>query len=92
MKKAITIICVIGSLLLILDSMDAANSLLLFLFAGVIPGTNILISPIEMMAATATAITVVILRLTVWPIIRTSLFTEPVKTSVRAKRTTHRAV
>jgi hypothetical protein len=89
MKKAITIICTVGALLLILDSMNAANSLLLFLFAGVIPGTNFLVSPIDMMAATATAMTVVILRLTVWPIIRSSLDSEPIK--ARSKRTARRA-
>jgi hypothetical protein len=91
MKKAVIIISLIGAALLILDSMNAANSLLLFLFAGVIPGTNVLISPVDMMAATATAIVVVILRITVWPTIRLSLFSAPAKT-VRTKRTTHRTV
>ncbi|MDB5167248.1 MAG: hypothetical protein JWN26_393 [Candidatus Saccharibacteria bacterium] len=90
MKKSIIIICTVGALMLILDSMNAADSLLLFLFAGIIPGTNLLIAPVDMMAATATAITIIILRLALWPRIRASLFTAP--TSVPVKRTHRRAV
>jgi hypothetical protein len=87
MKKSIIIICFVGALLIILDSLNAANSLVLFLFVGVVPGTNLLISPVDMMAATATAITIIILRITVWSRIRTFLFAP----SVHAKRTTKRA-
>ncbi len=88
MKKAIIIMCLVGSVLLILDSLNAADSLLFFLFAGIIPGTDVRVSPIDMMAATATAITIVILRLALWPRIRSSFFLEPV---VPAKRTRRRA-
>ena len=90
MKKAIIIICTVGALLLILDSMNAANALLLFLFAGIIPGTDLLVSPIDMMAATATAITVVILRVALWPHIRSSLLVTA-KTTPHAKRVTRKA-
>lgn len=67
MKKSIVFICLIGSLMIFLDTINFGHNLLLLLFAGVIPGTNTVISPIDMMAATATAITVIILRVTLWP-------------------------
>ncbi len=67
MKKKISIIGIIGSLLLILDSMGASHWVLLFVLAGVIPGTDVRISAIDMMAANATAIVIIILRVTAWP-------------------------
>lgn len=85
MRKSIIIVSLAGALLIILDSLDATNSLMLFLLAGVVPGTNLLISPVDMMAATATAITIVILRITVWSRFKTFLFA-PAPT-VRTKRT-----
>lgn len=88
MKKAVIIISLVGAALLILDSINATNSLLLFLFAGIVPGTNLLVSPVDMMAATATAVTIVILRVALWPFIRASLFAAPVKPT--RKRTNRR--
>lgn len=44
MKKLITIILTALSILMILDSMQAGQALMMFLLAGVIPGTNIVIS------------------------------------------------
>lgn len=67
MKKKIIYVSIFGSLLIILDSVNASHWLVLLLMAGVIPGTDILISPIDMMAAIATTITVIILRITLWP-------------------------
>lgn len=67
MKKFAIFICLVGSLLIFLDSVNFGHVLLLLLFAGVIPGTNTVVSPIDMMAAAATAITVIVLRITVWP-------------------------
>ena len=85
MKKTIIAICLIGSLLILLDTIDFEHSLVLLLFAGVIPGTDIVISPINMMAATATAMTVVILRLTAWPQIK-AVFADQPKTKPTARR------
>ncbi len=85
MKKTIIAICLIGSLLILLDTIDFEHSLVLLLFAGVVPGTNIVISPINMMAATATAMTVVILRLTAWPHIKAA-FTDQLKSKLAARR------
>lgn len=86
MKKAIIIFCLIGSGLIILSSLNIAHSLILFFFVGVIPGTNIVISPIDMMATSATAFTIIVLRLTIWPTVAKSFFLEPPVT--RQKRTT----
>ncbi len=47
MKKAITIVALGGSLLIILGSFHVGEALTLFMLAGVIPGTNILISPTQ---------------------------------------------
>lgn len=49
MKKSIAIILTIFSLLLILDSLDFGHALMMFLLAGVIPGTNIAISGAQML-------------------------------------------
>jgi hypothetical protein len=77
MKKAIITFCLIGSGLLILSSLDPVHSLALFFLAGIIPGTNITITPIDMMSASATAITIIVLRITVWPRIAKAFFLEP---------------
>jgi len=49
MRKAIIIICTVLSGLLILDSINAGHSLMMFLLAGIIPGTTIAISAQQMM-------------------------------------------
>jgi hypothetical protein len=72
MKKTIITLCLIGSTLLVLDNLHAANSLFLFLFAGIVPGTNILIPATYMLIATATAMSLIVLRIIVWPMVRTS--------------------
>lgn len=91
MKKAITILCSIGSGLIILSSFDFSHSLLLFLFAGVIPGTNITISAIDVMAACATAFTIILIRLTIWPTLAKSFFLQPPTTRKKRGARTRRA-
>ncbi|MFZ3010111.1 MAG: hypothetical protein WA030_03800 [Candidatus Microsaccharimonas sp.] len=49
MRKTIIITSLILSGLLILDSMSAGHFLMMFLLAGIIPGTNIAISAQNMM-------------------------------------------
>ena len=84
MKKTIITICIVGSLMIFLDSVNFGQGILLFLFAGVIPGTNMIISPEDMMAATATAITIIVLRLTIWQSIKSLAFHQlEVKKSTR---------
>lgn len=63
MKKTIVIICTVLSALMILDSMYAGEALMMFLLAGVIPGTNITISAQHMMEAFALLMGFVIARL-----------------------------
>lgn len=49
MKKTLTITFIILSAILILDSMDAAHALAMFLLAGIIPGTNVVMSATVML-------------------------------------------
>ncbi len=49
MKKNITIVLTIVSAVLILDSLNIGHSLMMFLLAGVIPGTNIAIDGAQML-------------------------------------------
>lgn len=44
MKKALTILFLSLSAMIILDSLNAGHALMMFLLAGVIPGTNTAIS------------------------------------------------
>jgi hypothetical protein len=92
MKKTITTLCLVGSGLIILSSLDLIRTLTLFFLAGIIPGTNIAVTPIDMMSASATAITIVILRITVWPRLAKAFFLEPPvvkkKRASRARRAT----
>lgn len=91
MKKTISIILVIGAALMILDSMSASHWIVLFLLAGVIPGTDIVLSPVDMMAAVATALTIIVLRITAWPLIRAALET-PTVLSPAVKRGQRRII
>ncbi len=45
MKKTITILLIVASLLIILDSIHFGDALIMFLFAGIIPGTNLQLNP-----------------------------------------------
>ena len=83
MKKLPTILLLTGSGLMILDGFDFVHSLTLFLLAGIIPGTNTSISPIDMMAAFATAFTIVVLRITYWPSIKNLFFSDIKKPSTK---------
>lgn len=51
MRKIIIIACLVGSFILFLQSAGVEESILLFLMAGIIPGTNVRISPIDMLVA-----------------------------------------
>jgi hypothetical protein len=72
-----------------LSSLNVGHWLILLLLAGIIPGTNTSLSPIDMMAANATAITIIVLGITLWPRIAGVLFiTIPVaKKHVSRRRT-----
>lgn len=49
MKKTLTIILTTASMLLILDSVNFGQAVMMFLLAGVIPGTNIAINGTQML-------------------------------------------
>lgn len=71
MKKTITIILTILSLLLILDSVNFSHALMMFLLAGVIPGTNIAIDGAQMLEFVALVAGFIVARLTAF-VIRSS--------------------
>jgi len=90
MNKIIISVCIVGSALIFADTIDVVHWFVLFLLAGIVPGTNIAISPIDMMAAFATAMTIVVLRVTLWSRIRPFFFSTPEVAPQRRKRTTRR--
>ena len=49
MKKVITLLSLIGSGIIILDSFHVIDSLAAFLIAGLVPGTNIVLAPQQML-------------------------------------------
>ena len=63
MRKFVIITCLILSSLIILDSLNVGHFLMMFLLAGVIPGTNIAISATTMMEIFALLIGLVVGRL-----------------------------
>jgi len=94
-KKVIIIASIIGSALIVLDTFNIVNSLTLLLLAGVVPGTDHRIPAVDVMSATATAITVIVLRITVWPRLKTEIMRRvgsPVSSSLAKKRTVRRFV
>lgn len=50
MRKTVIFVCLTLSGLIVLDSLNAGQALMMFLMAGVIPGTAIIISPATMLA------------------------------------------
>ena len=53
MKKTITILLILCSTLLILDSFNFGHAMMMFLLAGVVPGTNIIIDADSMLELVA---------------------------------------
>lgn len=49
MKKTLTLILIALSFMLILDSMNAGHAIMMFLLAGVIPGTSIAVEASRML-------------------------------------------
>lgn len=49
MKRVIVVICLIGSGILIVDSLQIPQAFFMFLLAGVVPGTQIILSGQQML-------------------------------------------
>ncbi len=49
MKKKVTTLCLVGSLLIIADSINIVQIIMMFLFNGIIPFVNISINPTLML-------------------------------------------
>jgi hypothetical protein len=69
-KKNISIACTIASLILILDSIGIWNMFMMFLFAGIIPGTNIALTPTQMLVLIIILTSIVITKTGVLPLLR----------------------
>jgi hypothetical protein len=67
LKKTIVTISLLGSLLILLDVINFDQSIILFIFVGAIPGTNLTISPTDMMTIIIITTILVIGRFTIWP-------------------------
>ena len=60
MKKVITIFCIVASLIIVLDSMDFADALIMLLFAGIVPGTNFQLTPEQSFGFFAISISLIV--------------------------------
>jgi hypothetical protein len=84
MKKFITISFIIASLYIILDSINFGYAIMMFLLAGVIPGTNITMSGEQMFEFFAIITGFVLGRVTAY-VIRTLVFRNPQVSSIRTQ-------
>lgn len=66
MKKTIAIIFTLLSLLIILDSVNFGHALMMFLLAGVIPGTNITMNGEQMLEFTVLVAGFIFARITTY--------------------------
>lgn len=51
MRKGVIIFCLVISGIIILDSLNVGHAFVMFLLAGVVPGTNVIISAANMLEA-----------------------------------------
>lgn len=90
MKKAISITLTILSAMLILDSINAFHALAVFMLAGIVPGTNIIIGASQMLEFFALLIGFVLARI-VMHAIRSVIASQPQLTSSRRVKQQARA-
>jgi hypothetical protein len=77
MKKSITIILTTLSLILILDSFNFMHALMMFYFAGLIPGTNITLSGAQMLELFAVAAGFTVARVALYFIRQSAQYFQP---------------
>jgi len=63
MRKTILIFCLVASTILILEGFDTFNALLLFVLAGIVPGTTVSIPYYGMLALMSLGILLVVWRI-----------------------------
>jgi hypothetical protein len=63
MKKNLTVFFLVSSLLIILDSLHFGYGLMMFFFAGIIPGTNLQLTPEQMLALYIIASAFIVIRM-----------------------------
>lgn len=88
MKSNLAIILNIASALIIFDALGIGYKLMVFLFVGVIPFTNVTLSSSQMMALMLTLAVMVIVRLGIYPLIKKSKFNPKfyIQTKLSTKR------
>jgi hypothetical protein len=69
-RKVIIIACLAASLLIFLDTIDIVHGLVMFLLAGIIPGTNIVLSATQMLVVMIVLTGLAIYRFAVTPLRR----------------------
>lgn len=70
MRKTIITLCLIGSAFIILNAFEAGHALMMFLMAGIVPGTNIVLSASAMIFIFAGAFGFVCARLAVYTVLK----------------------
>lgn len=86
LKKTILTVSLLGSLLILLDVINFGHLLMLFIFVGAVPGTNLTISPTDMMAIIVIATILVIGRSMIWP-----KYVKLTAKQISTKKTSHTA-
>lgn len=86
MKRNIAIACNIASLILIISSINLGYEIMAFLFAGIVPWTNIVLTSTQMLALMTILTSIVITRIGILPLIKKYTVTSVVNTK-RSKLT-----
>ncbi|HPF31052.1 MAG TPA: hypothetical protein PLO25_01955 [Candidatus Saccharibacteria bacterium] len=89
MKKNTAIILNVVSLIIISDAIGIGYKLMAFLFVGVIPFTDIVLSSIQMMILMSVMLSAILARIIIMPIIKrniTQINTKQIKVKVATRR------
>lgn len=86
MKKNIAIILNVISLLIISDAIGIGYKLMAFLFAGIIPFTNIALSSAQMLTLMSMLTCTLIFRIGIMPIVKKYNLSAPKHSKVSARR------
>ncbi len=69
MKKIVVITCIVASLILIFDSIGIWHMMMMFLFAGIIPGTNFALTSAQMIVLIAVLFGLIIVQIGILPLL-----------------------
>jgi hypothetical protein len=89
MKKKIAIICNVASLIIILYSVGAGYKIMMFLLAGIIPGTNIALSSTQMLILIIVLISAILARVGALPLLHKFNLTNTKRTKLTIRHLNH---